>query len=113
MNWETFAHCWVSRFMMSDEINFLGYRFPSNKAVLICERVFGAEAEPEIIVHDFDGWLQCLSRNADLSSGAAKTVALSELMDRLPSADELTILHPGQYAIKSMQGWDIYKIEDA
>ena len=94
---------------MNEEISFIGHRFPPNKAVLICDRVFAGEAEPEIVVHDFDGWLQCLSSQAD----KAKTVALSELVNLLPTADELPILNPGQYAVKCLHCWEVHKIEDA
>lgn len=98
---------------MSEHIDFIGYRFAPNKAVLVCEQVFEATTDPGIIVHDFDGWLQCLSGEPNPSPEDAKTVALSELIDRLPLPSELPLLRPGQYAVKAGQGWTVHKIEDA
>jgi len=98
---------------MSEHIHFAGYRFAPNKAVLVCEQVFQARADPGIIVHDFDGWLQCLSGQANPSPKDARTVALSELIDRLPLPSELPLLRPGQYAVKAEEEWTVHKIEDA
>jgi len=98
---------------MDEHIHFAGYRFAPNKAVLVCEHVFCKTSDLRIIVHDFDGWLQCLSGEANPSSEDAKTVALSELKDRLPSSSELPLLKPGQYAVMTEREWTVHKIEDA
>ncbi len=94
-------------------IDILGFRFPSNKAVLICEHVFEKEVEPKIVVHDFDGWLQCMCGDCKPNPSTSQIVGLSHIVHRMPSIEELPTLDFGHYAIKSEVGWISYRIEDA
>ncbi|WOI54417.1 hypothetical protein [Parvularcula sp. LCG005] len=99
---------------MTQDISFAGYTYAANKACLICEHLFLHHAEPNIIVHDFDGWLQCLCGEVDHISDQAKVVALSQIIDRLPGISELPVLMPGQLAERTRDGtWIVEKIEDA
>ena len=98
---------------MNETIVFAGYRFPSNKACLVCEHVFDKARDIEIIVHDFDGWIQCLCGDTNHLPNQSRTIALSEIIDRLPTSEQLKALMPGYYAIKGINdSWKPIKIED-
>ena len=95
------------------ELEFANYKFPRDKACLVCEHVFAGETVT-ILVHDFDGWLQFLCGRASHDPGRSRTVALSEMIERLPTRACLPELKPGHFAEKSRSGaWVISKIEDA
>lgn len=78
-------------------IQFAGFKYRDNKACLICEHVFEFE-QPKIIVHDHDGWLQFLCGRENHDPALSKTVAITEIIDRLPKEEDLRLLGPGQYA---------------
>ena len=63
-----------------NEIEFGGYRFPRNKAVLVCGHVFSQERAIRVVAHDTDGWLQALCGAEDHEPTEARTVGLGEVV---------------------------------
>ena len=98
---------------MSSEISFAGYSYSPDKECLICEHVFDRSAEPVIVAHDTDGWLQALCGEEDHDADQSRIVALSEIIDRLPKASELPVLNPGECAERTADGsWQVFSIDD-
>ena len=96
----------------SNEIEFGGYRFPRNKAVLVCDHVFSRERTIRVIAHEPDGWLQALCGADDYEPIEAKVVGLGEVIARLPSPSLLPRLGPGEAAEQGSDGsWHVASIE--
>ena len=97
---------------MTEDLQFAGYTYRSNKACLTCEHVFARTAEIKVIAHNSDGLIQCLCGDSNHTAKQGKMVGFAHLIDRLPGPSELPVLRPGEWAEKLSNGiWAVSAIE--